>query len=81
MKIIKAGTKVITKIGNIECFVVGVCISEQTVEYKCRWFAGGEEKSAWLYRYEIEVIPTNRKAAGFGKKHNGTEVPLIEIIE
>jgi len=80
MKILKAGTRVVTVIGGIEAFVVGVCITMETVEYNIRYFAGGEKKDTWLYRFEIEVAPTKKKA-GFGIKiieENISEVNLIE---
>lgn len=79
MKILKAGTKVKTIIGNIEAFIVGVMITEETIDYKIRYFAGGEEKIAWLYRYEIELIE-KRKPAGFGNNTEETdESKLIEV--
>ena len=58
MKVLKAGTKVTTVIGNIDALVVGVRI---------RWFYNGEEKTAWLHRFEINVTPL-KQAAGFGRK-------------
>ena len=67
MKVLKAGTKVKTVIGNIEAMVVCVCITMDTIEYKVRYFAGGEEKVSWLYEFEIEVVG-NKQEAGFGKK-------------
>lgn len=67
MKILKAGTKVTTIIGGIEAIIVSVCITMDTIEYKIRYFANGDEKVAWLNRFEIEVTPS-KQSAGFGRK-------------
>ena len=81
MKVLKAGTKVTTVIGNIEALVVGVNITMDTIDYKVRWFANGEEKIAWLYRFEIDVTPVKQNA-GFGRKEIiepfDCEITLIE---
>tara|TARA_R110000787_G_C13103156_1_gene412776 strand:- start:244 stop:492 length:249 start_codon:yes stop_codon:yes gene_type:complete len=81
MKVLKAGTKVTTVIGNIEALVVGVNITIDTIDYKVRWFANGEEKIAWLYRFEIDVTPV-KQTAGFGRKEIiepfDCEITLIE---
>ena len=53
MKILKAGTKVTTIIGDLQAIITGVCITMDTVEYRIRWFYNGEEKISWVYRYEI----------------------------
>jgi len=69
MKILKAGTKVTTIIGDVKAIVTGVCITMDTVEYKIRWFYNGEEKIAWVHRYEIEVTKPKQQA-GFNSKTN-----------
>ena len=68
MVIYKAGTKVITVIGSIEAIIVSVCITNETIEYKIRYFANGDEKIAWLLPFEI-ILPPPRKTAGFGNKY------------
>ncbi|MDO6739401.1 hypothetical protein [Wenyingzhuangia sp. 2_MG-2023] len=81
MKILKAGTKITTVIGGIEAFIVGVCITMETVEYRVRYFHNGEEKTTWLYRYEIEVAKPKQQA-GFGAKqvnqNNDSEILLMQ---
>jgi len=81
MKILKAGTKVTTVIGNIEALIVGVCITMDTVEYKIRYFHNGEEKISWLHRFEIEVSKP-KQPAGFGAKaiqaNQDSEITLID---
>jgi len=78
MKILKAGTRVTTIIGNIDAIIVGVMITMETVEYKLRYFVNGAESTAWLFRYEIEVT-TTKQPVGFGKKEIPTdESNLIE---
>jgi hypothetical protein len=69
MRILKAGTKVTTVIGDIKAIVTGVFITMDTVEYKIRWFYNGEEKIAWVHRYEIEVTKPKQQA-GFNSKNN-----------
>ena len=82
MKVLKAGTKVTTVIGNIEALIVGVNITMDTIDYKVRWFANGEEKIAWLYRFEIDVTPL-KQSAGFGRSviqsDLDSEITLIEL--
>lgn len=76
MKILKAGTKVKTIIGDVQAIVTAVSITMDTVEYRIRWFYNGEEKIAWVYRYEIEVsIP--KQTAGF----NSVNIAPIEDHE
>lgn len=81
MKILKAGTRVKTIIGGIEALVVGVLIEIDTVNYKIRYFSNGEEKTSWLFRFEIEVSPP-KQTAGFNAKpveqNYNDEVTLIE---
>ena len=76
MKILKAGTKVTTIIGDLQAIITGVCITMDTVEYKIRWFYNGEEKIAWVYRYEIEVTAV-KQTAGF----NTTNILPLEDNE
>lgn len=76
MKILKAGTKVTTIIGDVQAIITGVCITMDTVEYKLRWFYNGEEKIAWVYKYEIEVSRP-KQTAGF----NSVNVAPIEDHE
>ena len=76
MKILKAGTKVKTIIGNLEAIITAVSITMDTVEYRIRWFYNGEEKIAWIYRYEIEVSRP-KQTAGF----NSVNITPIENNE
>ena len=80
MKVLKAGTKVKTVIGELEAMVVGVCITMDTVEYKIRWLYNGAEQYSWVYRYELEVSYPKRKA-GFNTENEiiptDNEVTLI----
>jgi hypothetical protein len=80
MKILKAGTKVSTLIGDVEAIIIGVCITMDTVEYRIRWFYNGEEKSAWVYRHEIDVSQP-KMSVGFNAKPkpliNENEITLI----
>jgi hypothetical protein len=73
MKILKAGTKITTVIGDVQAIITGVCITAETVEYRIRWFYNGEEKTAWVHRFEIEVSRP-KQTAGFNSVNN-------EVIE
>lgn len=66
MKILKVGTKIITVIGDIEAIITGVYIAMDYIEYKIRWFYNGEERHAWVFRYEIEVAKPKQNA-GFNR--------------
>jgi hypothetical protein len=81
MKILKAGTRVTTVIGNIDALVVGVNITQDTMDYKVRWFINGEERVSWLYRFEIYLTPI-KQPAGFKAKEPiepfDTEIFLID---
>ncbi|WP_233881859.1 hypothetical protein [Tenacibaculum piscium] len=81
LTILKAGTKVRTVIGDIEALIVGVNITMDTIDYKIRWFSNGEEKTAWIYRFEIEIAPI-KQTAGFTSKTVSkpldSEINLIE---
>lgn len=82
MKILKAGTRVTTVIGNIDAIIVSVCITMDTVEYKIRYFSNGEERISWLNRFEIEVTRL-KQIAGFNSSPTiqtyDNEIKLIEI--
>ena len=80
MKILKAGTRVKTIIGEIEAMVVGVCITMETVEYKIRYFTNGDEKTSWVYRFEIDVSKPKQQA-GFGVKHVGADIEEAILID
>ena len=67
MKILKAGTRVKTVIGDIEAFVTGVSIEAEAVQYKIRYFSNGVVMEAWLFRFEIEPAKPKQQA-GFGAK-------------
>lgn len=76
MRILKAGTKVTTIVGDIQAIVTGVYITMDTVEYKIRWFYNGDEKTAWVFRYEVEVSRP-KQTAGF----NSSEVSIVDENE
>ena len=53
MKILKAGTKVTTIIGDLQAIITGVCITMDTVEYKIRNGNATEVKDANIFHYII----------------------------
>ena len=77
MRIIKSGTPVKTVIGEVKALVIGVCIrgggEANTIEYNIRYFANGEEKSCWVYGFEIEIDKPN-VGTGFNRDRSQDEV-------
>lgn len=77
MKVYKMGTKVRSKMGEIEAYVTGVCM-RSCIEYEISYFVGGERKSTWLYDFEIELAP-KRKKAGMVNYEQEEEEPQVLI--
>lgn len=66
--IIPNGSKVITKIGNIEALVIGVCVrgeSNEHIEYNISRYFNGEHKTEWLQSYEIKIKQDTSSPVGF----------------
>ncbi len=56
--IIPNGTRVLTRNGDLEAIVIGICArgeKNESVEYQISYILNGERKSPWVYSYEIEV--------------------------
>jgi len=81
MEIVKPGTSIITKIGTVKALVTGVCIRNESVSYEISYFAGGEHKSAWIYRYEFDIDVAIKTKPGFKQfskdEDTGSEFILI----
>ena len=61
------GTKVNIIEANIKGIVIGVCMSgveSQYIEYKVRFWVGGDRKTEWVLPDEIEVFVDNSRPAG-----------------
>ncbi len=65
MEIIKGGTEVITKLGNIKAIVTACTIRENYVQYELTWFLNGEYKTAWLSEKEFHTKPDSKTSIGF----------------
>ncbi len=65
MQIVKTGTPIITKSGQIKGMVTGVCIRNESINYEISYFGGGEHKTTWIYRYEFDIDTTTKTKAGF----------------
>lgn len=65
MEIVKPGTPIITKIGTVKALISGVCIREESVSYEISYFASGEHKNAWIYRYEFDIDSAIKTKPGF----------------
>ena len=67
MDIIPNGTRVNIIEAKIKATIISVCMSgieSQFVEYKVRFWVGGERKTEWLYPDEIEPHTDTSKKAG-----------------
>ena len=56
--IIPNGTNVLTRIGDLEAIVIGICIrgkKNESIEYQISYTLNGERKSPWVYSFEIYV--------------------------
>lgn len=78
MKIIKPGTSIKTKMGNIDCLVTGVCIRMDSMMYEIAYFVGGKRESIWVYPYEIEL--NNVTKGQIGLLNTNTEIVIHEEI-
>lgn len=66
--IIPNGTKVITKIGGLECLIIGICVrgkNNEHIQYQVSRFANGEYRAEWLEDFEIILADENQKKSGF----------------
>ncbi|MDB0600714.1 hypothetical protein PL373_06055 [Tenacibaculum maritimum] len=73
--VLPVGSRIETKIGNIDAIVIGICIrglKNESVEYQVSYFLNGENKTPWLHSYEIDLKIDNSKQAGFSITNNQT---------
>ena len=79
MEIVKPGTLIITKIGSIKAVITAVCIRNESISYEISWFAGGDHKLTWIYRYEFDIDTSVITKPGFKSFQNEeTEFTLIQ---
>ena len=65
MKVYKHGTKIITKIGQIEAIITEISLRMGCIYYQISYFSHGNYQTAWLMEFEFDICPTKKKA-GFG---------------
>lgn len=65
MQIIEAGTKAVTKIGEISGLITAVTIRGNYVRYEFSYFNNGEYKSEWLDETEFTLLEDLKKEIGF----------------
>ena len=73
---IQNGTRVNIIEAGIKGVVIGVCMSgieSQYIEYKVRFWVGGERKTEWVLPDEIEVFIDTSKKAGLVNYETGIE--------
>lgn len=70
--IIPNGSTVITKIGNIEAIVIGVCVRgkmNEHIEYNISRFANGDLKTEWVQSFEIDLKIDTSSPVGFTRNN------------
>ena len=70
------GTRVNIIEAGIKGVVIGVCMSgieSQYIEYKVRFWVGGERKTEWVLPDEIEIFIDTSKKAGMVNYETGIE--------
>jgi hypothetical protein len=75
--IIPNGSIVITKIGNIEAMVIGVCVRgkrNEHIEYHISRFANGDCKTEWVQCFEVDLKIDNSSPAGFVRPKNNQQL-------
>jgi uncharacterized protein with von Willebrand factor type A (vWA) domain len=65
MKLIKCGSKVRTKVNDIEAIITAVSIRFDSVSYELSYFNNGEYKSCWLNENEFEAKGLEKTSIGF----------------
>jgi hypothetical protein len=79
IQIIKIGTPIKTKVGNLRGQLIGVCLRMGSIEYQMRYISNGEPHECWFYDIEIEIDrPT--QTAGFGRKQQQEEIDNTFLI-
>lgn len=67
MKIVPCGSKVTSKINNIEGIVTAACIRFNLVNYEISYFSGQDYKQIWLTEAEFDFTD-KKKSIGFNQK-------------
>jgi hypothetical protein len=65
MEIINCGTKVKTKLSNIEAMITGITIRFGAVAYELSYFKDGDYKQCWMNEREFDIIKCERSPIGF----------------
>jgi hypothetical protein len=66
IELIKCGSLILTKTGNIKATITGITIRFDAVAYEIGYFNGaGERKEVWLNESEFNVINGDRVTIGF----------------
>lgn len=67
MQLIKCGTRIKTKLSNIEGIITAITIRFKAVAYELSYFHEGEYKTAWLNETEFDISNCERSQIGFKK--------------
>ena len=72
IELIKCGSLVQTKTGNIKATVTGITIRLDAIAYEISYFnSASERKEVWLNECEFDVIDGNKIGIGFRSLQNG----------
>jgi hypothetical protein len=67
IKIIKHGSKVVTKINKIEAIVTGTVIRFTAIQYELSYFDDKEYRCIWMNENEFDLVDKQHTKIGFNK--------------
>jgi len=67
LKLYSCGSKVVTKLSNIEAIITGISIRFNAVSYELSYFINAEYKQVWLNECEFNISDKEVKRIGFRK--------------
>lgn len=80
LQVVKCQTKVKTVIGELQAIVTGICIRDEAISYELSYFHNGENKKAWVSRYEFTIDTARKQQAGFVKEQQPQEQDSVLIL-
>lgn len=64
LSIVKFGTPVITKIGQVKALITATCIRAENITYEISYFHGGISTTCWLHRIEFDIDESEKQKPG-----------------
>ena len=69
IQIVKFGTPVITKIGQVKALITATCIRDQNVTYELSYFIQGQHTETWCARIEFDIDDSEKQKPGLVNYH------------